>query len=174
MANTLWAFVKLGVSAQDDVVAALLRRALDVSDVMNEQQIVNTLYAIAKLRLQVSEALREALLQQAEHVAGGMTAQNVANTLWALAEAQIVPSQAQSSALLARAERVSGGLEAKARRAGARRRRAPGPAAERVAAERHLGCVHARAPPHDTASGHHHRQRAAAAGLDAAMTAGCG
>ena len=71
VANTLWACGKLNVSVHDTVAVALLRRALDVSSGMSEQEVANTLYAIAKLCLQASKALRTALLRQAGQVAGG-------------------------------------------------------------------------------------------------------
>jgi len=103
IANTLWAFAKLGLLPSEVMVVGLTARAVGVRGDINPHHISNMLWAFATLGLQPSKALIAGLTAQALVKRNDFGAQGIANTLWAFAKMGLQPSKALIAGLTAQA-----------------------------------------------------------------------
>lgn len=91
IANTVYAYAKLGRVPREDTWRALEHAAGRQMEDMNAQNISNILYAFALLGQMPGDELGELLENAAERVAQDMTAQGIANTMWAYAKLGRMP-----------------------------------------------------------------------------------
>ena len=83
VANTLWAYAKLGREPGARLMWGLECRAEAVVDKFNAQGMANTLWAYATMGRNFRSGVMRGLAGRAEALAGTFTTQDVANMLWA-------------------------------------------------------------------------------------------
>jgi hypothetical protein len=85
VANTLWAYAKMGRKPGAGLMRVLHVRTEAMAGTFNAQNVANTLWAYARMGQDPGAGLMRVLEGRAEAVAGTFNAQNVTNTLWAYA-----------------------------------------------------------------------------------------
>ena len=84
VANTLWAFAKMGVEPERELVGALAGRARATAETFNSQAVANTLWAFAKMGVEPERELVGALAERAYATVGEFVPVGVSMLLWAL------------------------------------------------------------------------------------------
>jgi hypothetical protein len=103
VANTLWAYAKMGREPGERVMMLLEGRVGEVVREYNAQDVANTLWAYATMGREPGERVMGMLEGRVGEVVREYNAQDVTNTLWAYATMEREPG-----------ERVMGALEARA------------------------------------------------------------
>ena len=92
IANTLWAYAKLGASIGVELMSGLEAQAISRVGDFRPQEVSQTLWAYANLGLSVGQELLKGLEVRAASLVGDFKPQEVASILWAYAVMNICPS----------------------------------------------------------------------------------
>jgi hypothetical protein len=111
VANTLWAYAKMGTKPGERMVGQLERRAEAISGEFNSQEVANTLWAYATMGTKPGERMMGQLERRAEAISGEFNSEDVASTMWAYVRLAKDPTQI-SQELMPRAEILAGEFDA--------------------------------------------------------------
>jgi len=112
VANTLWAYAKMGREPGEELMRALEGRAEATAESFGAQGVANTLWAYATMGREPGEGLMRALEGRAEAVTRAFSMQNLANVLWAYAKMGRRPGEGLMRELEGCAEALAGSFNA--------------------------------------------------------------
>jgi hypothetical protein len=108
VANTLWAFARMGRKPGERMMGQLEQRAEAISGEFNSQEIASTLWAFATMGRKPRERTMELLEGRVEAISGEFNSQEIANTLWAYATMGLKMREQIQGTLQQRAEDIAG------------------------------------------------------------------